>query len=118
MKLRNRLLFFKAIVWIFLPILFIALILIGCNSSSQGDNNGELLYVAIGASDAVGIGASPLTNGYVFKIRDSLEEENLNVELRNLGILGAKLDEIKVAVGLLLSGIGSGLVGNPDLITI
>jgi len=75
MKLRNRLLFFKAIIKILLPILLITFIFIGCNSSSQGDDNGELLYVAIGASDAVGIGASPLTNGYVFKIRDSLEEE-------------------------------------------
>lgn len=118
MKLRNQLLFSKAIVRVFLPILFFTFILIGCDSSSQGDNDEELLYVAIGASDAVGIGASPLTNGYVFKIRDSLEEESFNVDLRNLGILGAELDRIKLAVEILLSDIGSGLVGNPDLITI
>jgi len=38
--------------------------------------------------------------------------------LRNLGRLAAELDEIKAAVDILLSEIGSGLVGNPDLITI
>lgn len=118
MKQNNKSLIMNLSLKSLLPILLITFIFIGCNSSSQGDDNGELLYVAIGASDAVGIGASPLTNGYVFKIRDSLEEENLNIELRNLGILAAELDEIKVAVELLLSGIGSGLVGNPDLITI
>lgn len=117
MKLRNLLLFFKAIVRIFLPILFITFIFIGCNSSSQGSSDGELLYVAIGASDAVGIGASPLTNGYVFRIRDTLEESD-DVELLNLGIPAAELDKIKEAVEILLSDIGSGLVGNPDLITI
>ncbi|MGB7291251.1 MAG: SGNH/GDSL hydrolase family protein [Thermodesulfobacteriota bacterium] len=72
----------------------------------------------MGASDAVGIGAVPLTNGYVFRIRDALEEESFNVDLRNLGILAAELDEIKLAVELLLSDIALGIVGAPDLITI
>ncbi|HLE24815.1 MAG TPA: SGNH/GDSL hydrolase family protein [Thermodesulfobacteriota bacterium] len=90
----------------------------GCDSSTEGGKDLEIIYVAIGASDAVGIGAIPFTNGYVFRIRDALEEESFNVELRNLGILAAELDEINEAVDMLLSEIGSGLVGNPDLITI
>ena len=108
----------KASLRMILSIILITLTSLGCNTSSEGGNDGDLLYVAIGASDAVGIGANPLTNGYVFKIRDSLEDGSFNVELRNLGILGAELDRIKLAVEILLSDIGSGLVGNPDLITI
>ena len=118
MKRWNQLFFFKALVRLFFPILFTTFIFTGCDSSSDGGNDGDLLYVAIGASDAVGIGAVPLTNGYVFRIRDALEEESFNVDLRNLGILAAELDEIKLAVDILLSDIALGIVGNPDLITI
>lgn len=118
MKRTNEIFLFRAIVRSFLPILLTTWMLTGCNSSSDGGNEGDLSYVAIGASDAVGIGAVPLTNGYVFRIRDALEEESFNVDLTNLGIPAAELGEIKLAVELLLSDIGLGFVGVPDLITI
>lgn len=55
---------------------------------------GELGYVALGASDAVGIGALPLRRGYVFRIADALEADGNDVELSNLGIPGAEIDAI------------------------
>ena len=35
----------------------------GCSATSRQQQ--DILYLAIGASDALGIGASPLRNGYV-----------------------------------------------------
>jgi acyl-CoA thioesterase I len=109
------------IVRIFLIIIFASLSLTGCDSHSNGGGNGSdnaILYVAIGASDAVGIGAVPLTNGYVFRIRDRLEDESFNVDLRNLGIPAAETDIIREEVEIFLSGIELGIVGDPDLVTI
>ena len=58
----------------------------------------EMVYVAVGASDAFGVGAVPITNGYVFEIRDSLEDEGRDIALANLGIPGANTDRIDRAV--------------------
>jgi lysophospholipase L1-like esterase len=108
------------IVRIFLIVIFASLLITGCDSDSDGGadgSNNNILYVAIGASDAVGIGAIPLTNGYVFRIRDRLEDESFNVDLRNLGIPAAETDIIREEVELFLSGIELGIVGDPDLVT-
>jgi len=105
----------------FLILIFMSLSLTGCDSESNGgsgDSDNDILYVAIGASDAVGIGAIPLNNGYVFRIRDRLEDESFDVNLRNLGIPAAETDIIRQGVELFLSGIGLGIVGDPDLVTI
>jgi acyl-CoA thioesterase I len=110
------------ILRIFLILIVMSLSITGCDRKSNGgssdgsDNN--ILYVAIGASDAVGIGAVPLTNGYVFKIRNRLEDESFNVDLRNLGIPAAETDIIREEVELFLLGIELGIVGDPDLVTI
>jgi hypothetical protein len=68
----------------------------GCASHRLDEN--KILYMAIGASDAVGIGATPLTHGYVFRIKDELENRGKNVDLLDLGIPGANLDTIAQAV--------------------
>lgn len=64
-----------------------------------GDSSNEFRYIAIGASDAIGIGATPLNNGYVFLINSKLEKDcsaiAQDVELFNLGIPGVELDEIE-----------------------
>lgn len=58
-------------------------------------------YTALGASDAVGVGAFPLTDGYVYRIRDELEEQGLaRVRLLNLGVPQATADEIEDIVRL------------------
>ncbi len=88
------------------------LLLVGCSSDSPTDPNAPLIvYVAMGASDAVGVGASPLTNGYVFLIARDLEMDH-RVDLRNLGQLGARSFE------LVARQLPSALDADPDLVTI
>ncbi len=72
---------------------------------------GEFGYVALGASDAVGIGALPLRRGYVFRIRDALEEQGRDVALSNLGIPGAQIGDIARIARLAPAA-------RPDLITL
>lgn len=62
----------------------------GCGSSSGSD----ITYVAIGASDATGIGAEPPTKGYVYLLEDMLQDQCDTVELFNTGIPTAKIDEM------------------------
>lgn len=83
----------------------------GCGGSSGGDS---IEYAALGASDTVGIGATPLTNGYVYLIEDSIEQERgEGVNLNNLGIPGADVGDIKTfAVEILKRS------PIPDLITL
>ena len=88
-----------------------ALILVGCAGSAPEDD--KILYMAVGASDAVGVGANPLTDGYVYRIEDDLEDRGKDVKLVNLGIPGADLDLLDDAVDAALrAGV------RPDLVTI
>jgi lysophospholipase L1-like esterase len=66
--------------------------LAGCSSSPARKPN--VIYAALGASDAVGVGADPVTNGYVYRIRAGLDERLETVTLINLGIPGAEIDRI------------------------
>jgi lysophospholipase L1-like esterase len=50
--------------------------------------------VGLGASDAVGIGALPLTEGYVYEIERRFEALPADVDLHNLGISGARIEDI------------------------
>jgi acyl-CoA thioesterase I len=75
--------------------LFIAFVLAmvgGCASDSGG--RADVVYLALGASDAIGIGAIPLRRGYVFRIADALRDRGFEVDLMNLGIPGAQVDAI------------------------
>jgi lysophospholipase L1-like esterase len=60
----------------------------------------EFVYLALGASDATGVGALPLTEGYVFLIKAELDRRLPGVALLNLGIPGARIDLIKEQVRL------------------
>lgn len=62
------------------------------------DKEIEFIYLALGASDATGVGALPLTEGYVFLIKAELETRIPGVALLNLGIPGARIDLIKEQV--------------------
>ena len=55
----------------------------------------EFIYLALGASDATGVGALPLTEGYVYVIARELERKTPGVFLVNLGVPGARIDLIK-----------------------
>lgn len=66
---------------------------IACGGGSGGD---PIQYAALGASDVVGVGATPLTNGYVYLIEDSIQQQRgEGVDLLNLGIPGADIGTIK-----------------------
>jgi acyl-CoA thioesterase I len=85
----------------------------GCGSSSSRGKE-PLRYTALGASDAVGIGAFPPTRGYVFRIRDGLEQQTGRpVELINLGIPGAEIRAIEDALQVSLRA-----GAKPDLVTL
>jgi acyl-CoA thioesterase I len=91
-------------------------LLVGCGDGSSTQNafgsRTEIAYVALGASDAVGIGAEPLDNGYVYVIERRLEEEGYNVDLDNFGIPGVEISEI-VSAELPLA-----VTESPDLVTL
>lgn len=95
-----------------------AVLLTACGGSSDDDAppsvEGPLSYLALGASDAVGIGAFPLENGYVFRIEDTLEiERDQPVDLVNLGVPGALADDI---VDVLDLALATGI--RPDIVTL
>ena len=58
----------------------------------------QFVYVALGASDATGVGAVPLTEGYVYLIDRELTRRMPGVFLMNLGVPGARIDLIKEQV--------------------
>jgi acyl-CoA thioesterase-1 len=99
-----------------LPVLLCSVLLLfqlsGCSSSSA--TREDILYLAVGASDALGIGASPLRNGYVYRIRDELEQQTRrNVRLLNLAIPNGTTRELRQA----LASFG-GKALKTDLVTI
>jgi lysophospholipase L1-like esterase len=70
-------------------------LLLGCGGGSSGAAGGpQVTYVGLGASDAVGIGAIPFSDGYVYLIAGHLRDLGAEVTLQNLGINGAKIDQI------------------------
>lgn len=88
---------------------FLVLTIAACGDGSKGDIN----YVALGASDVTGVGATPVTNGYVFLIEENAEQQSgEKVDLDNLGIPGAKIGDIDNLEVQLLK------LDKPDLITI
>lgn len=89
-----------------LSVLIVLLAGVGCASTPD---RGELTYLALGASDAIGIGATPLRNGYVFLVRDGLREDGRDVMLVNFGIPGAEADGI-ARIARLAPGVQPGLV--------
>lgn len=72
--------------------LIILSLLIGCGWSRDEAANVVPVYVGLGASDAVGVGATrPETEGWVPLVADGLPEGS---ELVNLGVSGATLSEV------------------------
>ena len=69
--------------------------------AARSRRNG-IVYVALGASDAAGVGAEPITRGYVFRIADELDERVDEVFLANLGVPGANTEQLDQALELFL----------------
>jgi lysophospholipase L1-like esterase len=83
------------------------ILLTGC-----GSNGGDFSYVAMGASDVLGVGATPPSNGYVFLIRDGLEVDGKDTDLTPLGIPGAQAGAIED------NELPLALREDPDLVTL
>ena len=92
-----------------ITLIFICLLLSSCGDGAKNDIN----YQALGASDVVGVGATPLTNGYVYIIEEDIENQTGGkVDLDNLGLPGAEIGDIDNLEVQLLK------LDDPDLITI
>ncbi|HEX2116548.1 MAG TPA: GDSL-type esterase/lipase family protein [Alphaproteobacteria bacterium] len=72
-----------------------------------------VLYTALGASDAFGVGAEPISRGYVYRIRDGLDVRLKTVNLINLGIPGAEIDRIAESARTFLQARA-----RPDIVTL
>jgi acyl-CoA thioesterase I len=79
-----------------LAVLFCCLTVVSCTGLRERQI--EFVYMALGASDATGVGAVPLTEGYVYQIRRELDRRMSGVFLINLGVPGARIDLIKEQV--------------------
>jgi lysophospholipase L1-like esterase len=87
----------------------------GCGSGAPEriGRKDVVLYTALGASDAFGIGAEPISNGYVYRIRDALDRRIDRVDLINLGIPGAEIDRIADSARVFLQ-----TRAQPDIVTV
>jgi acyl-CoA thioesterase-1 len=85
--------------------------LAGCGGARPRET--DALYTALGASDAVGVGADPITNGYVYRIRDALSAHYRSANLINLGIPGAEIDRIAESARVFLQARA-----RPDIVTL
>jgi lysophospholipase L1-like esterase len=82
-------------------------------ASAPPDPPQRIVYLALGASDAAGVGADPITRGYVFRIADALDERVDEAFLANLGLPGANTEQIDQALALFLSS-----EVEPDVVTV
>jgi lysophospholipase L1-like esterase len=85
-----------------LSLILVTVMCFGVLACAKGprDRKIEFVYLALGASDATGVGALPLTEGYVYLVNAELDRRMSGVFLLNLGIPGARIDLIKEQVRL------------------
>jgi hypothetical protein len=84
-----------------LSLILVTVMCFGVLACAKGprDRKIEFVYLALGASDATGVGALPLTEGYVYLVNAELDRRMSGVFLLNLGIPGARIDLIKERFG-------------------
>jgi acyl-CoA thioesterase I len=73
----------------------------------------EFVYLALGASDATGVGVGSTGQGYVFVIKEELERLVPSMVLINRGVSGARIDMVKEQVRRAMEA-----QENADLVTI
>ena len=78
-------------------VLFGGLLLHAC-SSKPPLHHEDLLYMAVGTSGILGVGAFPLSDGYAFRIQSDLRERGRNVSMVQVGVPGANTDIVSDAV--------------------
>jgi lysophospholipase L1-like esterase len=60
----------------------------------------EFVYLALGTSDVIGLGATPLTEGYIYLINQDLQQRIPGTFLITLGLPGARIDGVNQQVRL------------------
>lgn len=70
-----------------------SLLTAGCHSTAP-ERKIEFVYLAIGASDVMGEGATPRTEGYVYLVNRDLQQRIPGTFLINLGVPGARIDAL------------------------
>ena len=93
------------------------LLLLGTLSCSGGPTSpkqaqAKIIYAALGASVTFGIGAVPITEGYVYEIADRMAMVRSEVSLHNLGISGARIED------LLAAELEPAVAADPDVVTV
>jgi len=84
----------KKNILLILLISFSLLVLSGCGSDSDSK---DYLYISLGASETAGVGASPITNGFSYRLADAIDNIRDDFEHLNLAIPGAEIDDIEEA---------------------
>jgi lysophospholipase L1-like esterase len=97
-------------IWIGLIATTLALVTVACSAARASQPQRPTTYVAIGASDAVGVGAAnPETEGWVPRLGAQLGP---NVRVVNLGVSGSTLAQA------LREQLGPALDARPDVVTV
>ena len=73
----------------------IGLVLLSTTTGPLHAETSAFVYLALGASDATGVGAGSVAQGYVFLIKQELDKLVPRVELINRGVSGARADIVK-----------------------
>lgn len=76
----------------------IGLFLLSTVAGRSYADTSAFVYLALGASDATGVGAGSMAQGYVFLIKQELENWAPRVLLINRGVSGARIETIKEQV--------------------
>lgn len=94
------------------PAILLAMLMVCVLPGCGGGGGSDVEYVAMGASDAVGIGADPISKGYTHLIERDLDDCGTSTNLDTVAVPGVKMgevEEIQVPEARLL---------DPDLITL
>jgi len=71
----------------------VSLLICACSTLDEGRKI-EFIYLGIGASDVFGVGATPLTEGYVYLLNHELQQRIPGTFLINLGVPGAGINPL------------------------
>lgn len=72
----------------------LAFLVISACSNVEHERKIEFIYVALGSSDVSGVGATPLTEGYVYLINQDLQQRIPGTFLVTLALPGARIDAL------------------------
>ena len=80
-------------------LLCILVLVVACGHVDQGRKI-EFIYLALGTSDVIGVGAVPLTDGYVYLVNQDLEIRIPGTFLLMLAVPGARIESLREQVRL------------------